>query len=94
MPLGEIMAEVSGEPFEDYVNRVIFEPLNLNDTRTYMPEELHGSELAMGYSPMMRDGTRETVNYFNANGMMAAAGFTSNVLDLADFAPVFNRFGE
>ncbi|MCC5939906.1 MAG: beta-lactamase family protein [Balneolaceae bacterium] len=86
MLLGEIVAEVSGEPFEDYVNRVIFEPLNLNDTRTYMPEELHGSELAMGYSPMMRDGTRETVNYFNANGMMAAAGFTSNVLDLADFA--------
>ncbi len=86
MLLGEIVAEVSGEPFEDYVNREILGPLNLQDTRTYMPEDLHGTDLAIGYTPVRRDGTRGEVNFFQGNGMMAAAGFTSNVLDLADFA--------
>ncbi len=86
MLLGEIVAEVSGEPFEEYVINNILQPLNLDNTRTYMPEELHGAELAIGYTPMLRDGTRSSVNFFHANAMAAAAGFSSNVIDLADFS--------
>ena len=34
----------------------------------------------------MRNGKREKVNFFNANGIEAAAGFTSTVDDIAKFA--------
>jgi CubicO group peptidase (beta-lactamase class C family) len=51
-----------------------------------MPEDLHGDQLAIGYSPVTRQKTREPLNFFDAKGVNAAAGFSSNVLDLLDFA--------
>lgn len=84
--LGEIVAEVSGMSFEDYVAKNILEPLSLNNTRTTMPKDLYGGQLAIGYSAMKREGVREKVNFFNANGITPAAGFSSTVLDLGKFA--------
>lgn len=84
--LGEIVAEVAGVPFEKYVKDNILDPLGLSNTRTEMPKKLYGSELAIGYSAMLRNGTREKVNFFQANGIGPAAGFSSNVTDLAKFA--------
>lgn len=84
--LGEIVEQVSGIPFDDYVTKNILNPLNLNNTRTVLPETLYGRELAVGYSSMKRDGTRDKVEFFQANGIKPAAGFSSNVRDLATFA--------
>ena len=84
--LGEIVSEVSGVPYETYVQQNILGPLQLAQTRPEMPKDLYGSELAIGYSALGRDGKREKVALFQANGITPAAGFSSNVTDLGKFA--------
>lgn len=84
--LGEIIEEISGVTYDEYIQQNILEPLGLTDTRTELPEQLYGSELAIGYSAMTRNGNREKVNFFQANGIAPAAGFSSNVQDLGKFA--------
>jgi CubicO group peptidase (beta-lactamase class C family) len=84
--LGEIVEAVSGIAYEEYVHQNILKPLVLTDTRTELPEQLYGSDLAIGYSAMTRIGKREKVNFFQTNGITPAAGFSSNVQDLGKFA--------
>lgn len=84
--LGYVVEEVSGENFEDYIKINILSKLELDNTRPTMPESLHGTELAIGYSPLSREGERKEVGFFQANGVQAAAGFSSNVEDLGKFA--------
>lgn len=84
--LGEIVAEVSGMPYETYVQQQILSPLGLSDTRPEMPESLYGKELAVGYGAIDREGNRNKVAFFQANGIAPAAGYTSNVTDLGKFA--------
>ncbi|MEJ8566406.1 serine hydrolase [Elongatibacter sediminis] len=83
---GEVVATLTGEPFADYVQARILEPLGLDDTRPYYPEELRGEALAIGYSGMDRSGERSEVPPFFTRGITPAAGFTSSVSDLAKFA--------
>ncbi len=84
--LGYVVEEVSGESFEDYIDKNILEPLKMKDTKTYMSKEDYGEVLSIGYSSIKRDRNRDKVNFFNADGIAAAAGFTSNVEYLANFA--------
>ncbi len=84
--LGEIVEKVSGITFDEYILKNILQPLGLENTRTELPEALYGKELAVGYSAVKRNGERERVNFFQARGIKAAAGFSSNVIDLGKFA--------
>lgn len=84
--LGEVVEEISGQPYEEYVRQNILEPLNFSDTRTELPEDLYGNQLAIGYSAITRENNREKVKLFQAEGIKAAAGFSSNVEDLGAFA--------
>jgi len=84
--LGEIVEEVSGMPYDSYIRQYIIEPLGLKDTRTELPADLYGDELAYGYSALDRSQDREKVGFFQANGIKPAAGFSSNVIDLGKFA--------
>ena len=84
--LGFIVEEVTQTSFDDYVNQNILIPLSMNNTKTYMSSEDYGKNLTLGYSSLNRNIEREKVNFFNADGIAAAAGFTSNVEDLAKFA--------
>ena len=84
--LGFIVEEVTQTSFDDYVNQNILIPLSMNNTKTYMSSEDYGKNLTLGYSSLNRNNEREKVNFFNADGIAAAAGFTSNVEDLAKFA--------
>ncbi len=84
--LGDIVEEVSGLPFETYVKQNILDPLGLANTRTELPEDLYGQDLAIGYSALSREHQRQKVALFQAEGITAAAGFSSNVLDLGKFA--------
>ena len=84
--LGFIVEEVTQTSFDDYVNQNILVPLSMNNTKTYMLSEDYGKNLTLGYSSLNRNIEREKVNFFNADGIAAAAGFTSNVEDLAKFA--------
>ena len=84
--LGEVVAEVSGEPYARYVKSRILDPLGLRDTTPEIPSEKRGGQLATGYSPKLRDGTRRVVPFYLVNGIAPAAGFASTVEDLARFA--------
>ena len=84
--LGEVIAEVSGMTYDEFVYSNIIEPLGLADTRTELPEDLYGDQLAYGYTVLLRDGTRLRDELFQANGIKAAAGFSSTAVDLASFA--------
>jgi len=84
--LGNIVEEVSGISYKDYIKQNVLDPLGLKNTRTELPVDQYGQILAIGYSALNRNQKREKVNFFQANGITPAAGFASNVLDLAKFA--------
>ena len=83
---GEIVQELSGQGYQEYIKAKILDPLGLSNTRTYYPEKMRGDELAIGYTGIHRSGTREPVKPFFTRGITAAAGFTSSVNDLGKFA--------
>lgn len=84
--LGEIISEVSGRPYDEYINEKILKSLGMKDTRPYLPRPLWRGQLATGYSSLTRNGTREMLPFFQTEGIKPAAGFSSTVLDLAKFA--------
>jgi CubicO group peptidase (beta-lactamase class C family) len=84
--LGEVIAAVSGQAYDVYVNEHILDPLGLNDTTPEIPEDQRGKKLATGYSMKLRDGERREVPFYLVNGIAPAAGFASTVEDLARFA--------
>jgi len=83
---GELIAAASGQPYADYVQRNILDPLGLRSTTTEMPEGERGGRLAVGHSAIQRDGSRVPVPFFTARGIAPAAGFASTVEDLGRFA--------
>ena len=83
---GEIVAELSGRPYEEYVRDEILDPLGLHDTRPAMPSPEEEPRLAAGYGALDRDAERHRVPPFHARGIGPAAGFASTALDLARFA--------
>jgi len=84
--LGFVVEEITGESYEKYIEKHILTPLQLEDTRPDMPEELWGDQLAVGYSFETMEGEQLKVDMFKPNGVTPAAGFSSTVEDLADFA--------
>lgn len=84
--LGEVVEKISGQPYDKYVEENILKPLRLNSTYTYLPKEEWGKKMAIGYGATKREGSRDKVNLFDTKGVKAAAGFSSNVEDLARFA--------
>ncbi|MBI2620120.1 MAG: beta-lactamase family protein [Ignavibacteriales bacterium] len=89
---GEIVAEVSGIPYADYVTRNILEPLGMNSTTVFF-QDVHRRRLATGYGRRLEDGSRKEVDFTNAKGLAAAANMTSTVEDLAKFASLQFREG-
>lgn len=83
---GEIVAAVSGKNYDTYVTENILKPLELGNTKPYMPEDLIGEQLATGYSAETRERSRLKMSFFQANAITPAAGFSSTTEDLAKFA--------
>ncbi|HZY80369.1 MAG TPA: serine hydrolase [Cyclobacteriaceae bacterium] len=84
--LGEIVEKVSGKPYDVYVEENILKPLRLADTHPSLPVAQWGTKMAVGYGAIKRDRTRDQIALFDAKGIKAAAGYASNVDDLAKFA--------
>ena len=82
--LGEIVAAKSGKNYDVYVEQNILTPLLLSNTHTYLPEKLWRTELATGYSALDRNGDRKMQAFFKTNATTPAAGYSSNVVDLAE----------
>jgi len=83
---GEIVAEVSGTPYGEYVRSHILDPVGMTATWPEIAEYPHPERLAAGYSATRRDGTRKRMPPFAVEGVVPAAGFASTVEDLARFA--------
>jgi CubicO group peptidase (beta-lactamase class C family) len=84
--LGQVVEETSGLPYETYVQERILGPLGLAATAPFLPEAERGRRLATGYGTLTRDGVREVMPFYRTRGVAPAAGFASNVRDLAAFA--------
>lgn len=84
--LGEVVSVVSGMEYGDYVQRNILEPIGLKKTTTYLPTDLLGSELAIGYGRWPRKGSRVRIDRSEPSSITPALGYASTVEDMADFA--------
>jgi CubicO group peptidase (beta-lactamase class C family) len=84
--LGEVLEHVSGLPYDQYIETHVLKPLGLTSTHPFLPEASWGKSMAIGYGSIHRDGHRDQMPFFQANGITPAAGFSSNTEDLARFA--------
>ncbi|MBD3290867.1 serine hydrolase, partial [candidate division KSB1 bacterium] len=60
--LGEVVARVSGIPYEEYIHENILEPLEMTSTSVNLSPE-HKKRLAVGYSRRMEDCSRDTISF-------------------------------
>ena len=83
---GEVVAAVSGQPYAEYVQEHVLDPLGLDSTSPDIPEEHRGGRLATPYSMAGRDGQRTAIDFYQVRGIAPAAGYASTVEDLGRFA--------
>jgi len=89
---GEIVAEASGEPYAEYIQKHILDPLEMTSTSVVLPEA-HRSRLAEAYGRRMPDGARERRPFTDSRGLTPAANLSSTVEDLARFLSLQFRDG-
>jgi CubicO group peptidase (beta-lactamase class C family) len=90
--LGEIVIEVSGQPWADYVQEKILQPLGMSSSSAAPGEELHGRR-ATDYMLKSSDGTRPVQDYYDTGAIAPAASMVSTVEDLSRFASLQFRDG-
>jgi D-alanyl-D-alanine carboxypeptidase len=90
--LGEVIAAVSGIPYNDYVSSNVVDRLGLTDTAPdLLPER--AADYATGYSALGYADSRLPIDHVHTATMSAATGFTSTARDLVRFAAA-QRFGD
>lgn len=89
---GEIVVAVSGESFENYVQKHIFDPLGMKSSSVNLPEA-HKARLATGYGRRLPEGKREVRPFTDAQGIAPAAGLATTAEDLARFLALQFREG-
>jgi CubicO group peptidase (beta-lactamase class C family) len=90
--LGEIVTEVSGQAWADYVQEKILQPLGMLSSSGAPDEELL-QRLATPYMLQGPDGTRKVMEYYDAGAIAPAGGIVSTVEDLSRFASLQFRGG-
>src|SRR5262249_13489177 len=90
---GEVVAAVSGEPWDRYVKGHILDPLGMRATLTDSPRaQVPG--LATAYGRRLRDLSRPPrLNSAAARGLAPAAGMMSSVTDLSRYVALQFRAG-
>jgi D-alanyl-D-alanine carboxypeptidase len=88
---GEIVAEVSGEPWAQYVERHILRPLDMTATRALPARDMPG--LAVGYVRRVPGRARDVEPFVEMGAESPAANVASNVEDLAKFVSLQFRDG-
>lgn len=81
---GEIVTQVSGEPYAEYVRSHILDPLDMASTSVHLPDE-HRARLATGYSRRLPGQSRQPRPYTDAGAITPAANLSSTAEDLARF---------
>ena len=82
--LGGIIAEVSGQSWEDYLQENILNPLGM--TETYPVPKADDSQLAKGYSRFDDNYDRTERGFWLMQGFEASANFASSINDLVKYA--------
>lgn len=90
---GHIVAEVSGIPFEEYVETRVFDPLGMDRStfRQPLPEDL-SRDMSAGYS--FSNGWFEEEDFELFSGMAPAGTMTSTAVDMARFAMALLQGGQ
>jgi CubicO group peptidase (beta-lactamase class C family) len=88
---GEVVAAVSGEPYERYVREHILDPLGMRST--LITPSRSTPELAVGYRKRVPGQPRLPEDFIDFGGYTPAAGFASSVNDLAKFVELQFRDG-
>jgi D-alanyl-D-alanine carboxypeptidase len=78
---GEVVAAVSGEPWADYVERHILQPLGMRGTTPRPTPQM----LAVGYQVLTEDGQQTVAPFTDTRAIAPAANMASTVEDLATF---------
>ncbi len=81
--LGEIIANVSGVPYDEYMKTNIFNPLGMSSSKTQIDE--NDKDLATGYLHPTEKGKRVKALFTDSKGITAAANLSTNVADIAKF---------
>jgi CubicO group peptidase (beta-lactamase class C family) len=90
--LGHIVHKVSGQPFDEFVQQRILDPLKMGDTHFVLPEAKR-ARLAKIYS--MRDGKLRAQPGLNTKGVpFGGMGLYSTIADYARFAQMLTNNGE
>ncbi|MBN1451655.1 MAG: serine hydrolase, partial [Anaerolineales bacterium] len=76
---GLLVEEVSGMPYDQYVQEHVFKPLGMESTSIYLPER-DARHVAFGYG----SNGPYPLNYYNLNAA-AGVGFNTNTVDMARY---------
>lgn len=82
--LGEIVKEVSGKSYNDYITENVIKRLDLKNTYPDLNNEAV-KKLSKGYSRPIPGEKRMIFPHIKTNAYASATGFISNVIDLAKF---------
>jgi D-alanyl-D-alanine carboxypeptidase len=88
---GEVVAAVSGEPYERFVKDHILTPLGM--TSTLVAPAQGGPSLATGYRWRAPGKPREAEDFIDARALTPSAGMASSVIDLAKLVSLQFRDG-
>lgn len=90
--LGEVVTEVSGKPWAEYVQENILTPLGMVNSSAAPDEEILRG-LATAYLIEGPDGARGTMEYYTEGAIAPASSIVSTVEDLGRFAALQFRDG-
>ncbi|MGD9889999.1 MAG: serine hydrolase domain-containing protein [Dehalococcoidia bacterium] len=80
--MGEVVARLSGLPYEEYIQQRIFDPLQMTSS-TFAPNGALRDRLATGYNPHPFEDEPSPAGHTSTRGIIAAAGLYTTVEDLA-----------
>ena len=88
---GEVVAAVSGEPYDRYIAAHILQPLGMQTTQ--ISPHPGAPALALGYRKRVPGAPREVEDFIDAGGLTPAANIASSVEDLAKLVSLQFRDG-
>ncbi len=80
--LGEVIARVGGQPYADYIQRNLFEPLGMDDSAFHLTDPMR-PRMATGYTIRIAEGEPQIAPHPILRGWDAAGSLYSTVNDLA-----------
>jgi CubicO group peptidase (beta-lactamase class C family) len=91
--LGEVVAAVSGEPYDRYVQKHILDPLGMKSTSVF-PTDDQMKRLVTPYGRRLPDGSRVVSTFTDSKALTPAANMSSTPEDLARYAAAHLQEGK